>query len=283
MQNQPNSEPQRYKIEALERGLLILEALGAAPGASLMELVERLSVPKGSLFRHLQVLEAHGYVARDETSRRYTLGPRLIHLGFSARRQLQLGDVALPFIELLRDRFNETVHVGVLDHGQVVHIQAAASRHAVKMVSAVGERTWAHISALGKALLAWAGPDVLDRVVAESGLPRFTDQTLTTRPELEADLARVRERGYSIDDEESAPGLRCLGAPIRGADGHVLAAVSLSSPADRLSLGDAHAIAPAVRETAAGISVELGWRPELAQSVPVGGAHPPLHGRAEGT
>src|SRR4051794_955890 len=168
-----------------------------------MELVERLSVPKGTLFRHLQVLEARGYVGRDEATRRYGLGPRLIHLGFSARRQLKLADVALPFIEVLRDRFNETVHVGVLDRGQVVHIQAAASRHAVKMVSAVGERTGVHISALGKALLAWAGPDVLERAVAEWGLPRLTDQTLTTRSDLEADLALVRERGYAIDDEES--------------------------------------------------------------------------------
>ena len=230
MQNS-DQQPQRYKIEALERGLLILEALGESPGASLMELVDRLSVPKGSLFRHLQVLEARGYVVRDEASRRYTLGPRLIHLGFSARRHLKLADVALPFIELLRDRFNETVHIGVLDQGQVVHIQAAASRHAVKMVSAVGERTWVHISALGKSLLAWAEPDVLDEAVTRWGLPHFTDQTLTTRPELEADLVLVRERGYSLDDEESARGLRCIGAPIRGADGGVIAAVSLSSPA----------------------------------------------------
>jgi DNA-binding IclR family transcriptional regulator len=273
---QNSDSPQRYKIEALERGLLILEALGEAPGASLMELVERLSVPKGTLFRHLQVLEARGYVVRDEATRRYSLGPRLIHLGFSARRQLKLADVALPFIEVLRDRFNETVHVGVLDRGQVVHIQAAASRHAVKMVSAVGERTGVHISALGKALLAWAGPDVLERAVADWGLPRLTDQTLTTRSDLEADLALVRERGYAIDDEESARGLRCLAAPIRGADGNVLAAVSLSSPADRLSLGDAHAIAPVVRETAVGISAELGWRPELP------GTTKPTADRSEG-
>lgn len=275
MQNS-DQQPQRYKIEALERGLLILEALGESPGASLMELVDRLSVPKGSLFRHLQVLEARGYVVRDEASRRYTLGPRLIHLGFSARRHLKLADVALPFIELLRDRYNETVHIGVLDQGQVVHIQAAASRHAVKMVSAVGERTWVHISALGKSLLAWAEPDVLDEVVTRWGLPHFTDQTLTTRPELEADLVLVRQRGYSLDDEESARGLRCIGAPIRGADGGVIAAVSLSSPADRLSLGDAHAIASAIRETAGGISAELGWRAELQ------GTTKPTADRSEG-
>jgi DNA-binding IclR family transcriptional regulator len=275
VQNRTNP-PHRYKIESLERGLLILEALGESPGASLMELVERLSVPKGTLFRHLQVLESHGYVIRDKASRRYTLGPRLIHLGFSARRQLNLADVALPFIELLRDRFNETVHLGVLDQGQVVHIQAAASRHPVKMVSAVGERTWVHISALGKVLLAWSDPDVLERTLVERGLPRFTDQTLTTRPELDADLMKVRERGYAIDDEESSHGLRCLAAPVRGADGRVVAALSLSSPADRLSLGDAHAIAPAVRETADGISAELGWRGEVSAPAHSRGAGLPL-------
>jgi IclR family acetate operon transcriptional repressor len=86
----------------------------------------------------------------------------------------------------------------------------------------------------------------------------------------------VRERGYSLDDEESARGLRCIGAPIRGADGGVIAAVSLSSPADRLSLGDAHAIASAIRETAGGISAELGWRAELQ------GTTKPTADRSEG-
>ena len=274
MQNS-DQQPQRYKIEALERGLLILEALGESPGASLMELVDRLSVPKGSPFRHLQVLEARGYVVRDEASRRYTLGPRLIHLGFSARRHLKLADVALPFIELLRDRYNETVHIGVLDQGQVVHIQAAASRHAVKMVSAVGERTWVHISALGKSLLAWAEPDVLDEAVTRWGLPHFTDQTLTTRPELEADLVLVRERGYSLDDEESARGLRCIGAPIRGADGGVIAAVSLR--ARRIGCRWATRTRSRRRSGAAGgISAELGWRAELP------GTTKPTADRSEG-
>jgi IclR family transcriptional regulator, KDG regulon repressor len=255
-----------YRIGALERGLSILDALGESPGLSLMELASRLDVPKGSLFRQLRVLEASGYVVRAADTKRYWLGPRLIHLGYSARRQLKLADVAEPFMVALRDRFNESVHLGVLDQDEVVHVQATPSLHPVKMVAAVGERTWAHVSALGKVLLAWADPDLVEGVVLRKGLPRFTDQTLCTRAELEADLEQVRQRGYAIDDEESAVGLRCIAAPVRRGDGRLAAALSVSSPADRLSLGDAHAISGAIREAADSISEELGWRPDASPS-----------------
>jgi DNA-binding IclR family transcriptional regulator len=236
-------------IGALERGLAILEALGESPDLQLVELAARLGAPKGSIHRHLAVLERLGYVVRAPDSKRYSLGPRLIHLGYSARGQLRLADLAEPLMTEVRDRFNESVHLGVID-----------SRHPVKMAAAVGERTQAHVSALGKVLLAWGPPSLLDTVIDSEGLPGYTGNTLTTRGQLAADLDLVRERGYAIDDEESALGLRCVAARIRRAGGDVIAALSLSSPAERLSAEQVHVIAPAICEAADSISKELGWR-----------------------
>jgi IclR family acetate operon transcriptional repressor len=247
-------------IAALERGLAILEVLAEEPGLALTEIADRCGVPKGSIYRHLTVLERHGYVTRSADTKRYVLGARLIGLGYSARRELRLGSVAQPFMEQLRDRFNETVHLGVFDDDQVMHVHAAVSRHPLKMDAAVGEPTLAHVSSLGKALLAWSGDELVDGVVAHRGLPRFTEHTLVTREQLEQDLARSRERGFTMDDQESAIGLRCIGAPVWGADGRVVAALSLSAPAQRLPTTAISEVAPAVTQTALSISRELGWR-----------------------
>jgi DNA-binding IclR family transcriptional regulator len=253
-------------IAALDRGLSILEALAESPGLALTEIAARLDAPKGSIHRHLGVLERHGYVTRSPDTKRYALGPRLIHLGYSARRQLKLGTTAEPLMEALRDRFNETVHLAVFDDNQVTHVHAVVSRHPLKMDAAVGEPALAHVSALGKALMAWGPAGRVDDVIARRGLPRLTQHTLCTPEELESDLELSRDRGFTLDNEESAIGLRCVGAPVWGASGEVVAALSLSAPAQRLPLTAVDNVGPAVQETANAISHELGWRGRAPQT-----------------
>jgi DNA-binding IclR family transcriptional regulator len=265
MGNQP-----QYRIGSLERALLVLDTLAEVPDASVAQLAQLLGVAKGSVFRHLKVLEANGYVQQSPETKRYSLGPRLLYLGHAARSQLRLPELAAPLMTALRDRFDETVHMGVLSRGEVVHVEVVPSTHPVKMAAEVGDRTWAHVSGLGKVLLAWGGDDAVEFVLRERGLPALTDRTIVDRAGLEAELERVRSRGYAIDDEESADGLRCVAAPVRDGRGAVVCALSLSSPAERLSLEAAEAAAPAVIETADGIARRLGWGggSSEAESVP---------------
>ena len=253
-----------YRIGSLERALLVVDTLAEVPDASVAELAQLLGVAKGSLFRHLKVLEANGYVLQSPGTKRYSLGPRLLYLGHAARQQLRLPEVAAPLMTALRDRFNETVHMGVLSRGEVVHVEVAPSTHPVKMAAEVGDRTWAHVSGLGKVLLAWGGDDAVEFVLRERGLPSLTDRTIVERAALEAELERIRSRGYAIDDEESARGLRCVAAPVRDGRGEVVCALSLSSPAERLSLEEAEEASAAVIETADEISRRLGWGGERA-------------------
>jgi DNA-binding IclR family transcriptional regulator len=248
-----------YKIGSLEKALHVLEAIAERPDASLAELSRILNAPRAGVFRHLKALESLGYVRTREGTKRYVLGPRLIYLGVAARSQLRLPDIARPLMVSLRDEFNETTNLGVLAHGEVIHVEVVSSTHPVKMAAEIGERTYCHCSGLGKVLLAWSEPEVVAHAVRERGLPALTERTISSEEQLEEALAQIRSQGFAMDDEESARGLRCIAAPVRDGTGHVLAALSLSSPADRLSYDDAIRLAPRVIETSEAISRRLGW------------------------
>jgi DNA-binding IclR family transcriptional regulator len=248
-----------YKIGSLEKAMRILEAIAESPGRNLAEISRSLDAPRAGVFRHLKALEALGYVATATDSKRYVLGPRLIYLGVAARGQMRLADIAGPVMVALRDEFNETVNLGVLARGEVIHVEVVPSAHPVKMAVQVGEWTYCHCSGLGKVLLAWSEPDAVSEAIRERGLPALTDRTVRTASELTAALQAVRSAGFAMDDEESAVGLRCVAAAVRDATGKVVAAISLSSPADRLSRDDALRLAPRIIGSAAAISRRLGW------------------------
>jgi DNA-binding IclR family transcriptional regulator len=249
----------QYRIGALERALEILAAIGDAGEIPLGRLAARLQIPKGSLLRHLRVLEHAGYVTRAPQAKVYSLGPALIHLGFVARQRLRVSEVAAPAMRWLRDRYDESVHVGILSGPDVVHVGVAPGGHAVKMAVPVGERTLAHVSALGKALLAWAPPSTLEAIVSERGLPQLTARSITDVDRLRREFEQIRERGWAIDDEESANGLRCVAAPVRDERDDVIAAISVSAPTSRLSRSKAREIGPVVERVANHVSVRLGW------------------------
>lgn len=244
---------------ALERALQLLGAISDAGEISLAMLASELSIPKGSALRHLRTLERAGYVTMDGVSKRYSLGPALIHLGYAARHRLRVHEVALPGLRWLRDRCQETTHLGIRNSWDVVHVAVAPSSHPVKMAVPIGERTFLHDSALGKSLLAWDDSAELEELVAVRGLPRFTDRTITELGSFQRELAHVRQQGWSMDDEESANGLRCIAAPVRDESSRVVAAVSVSAPTSRLSRPAARQLAPIVVDVANGIASEMGW------------------------
>lgn len=254
-------QPTKYTVGALDRALGLLEALAVAPDQQLIGLAEQVGLNKATAFRHLKVLERRGYVTQDPASKRYGLGPRLIELGFTAHGQLTLPRVAGSTMRALRDKYNETVHLGVLIGGEVVHVEALPSTHTLTMASSVGERSHVHATALGKCLVAWLDPAAIDSVLASDGLAKHTASTITDPAELIDHLARVRAQGYAIDDGESSNGIRCLSAPIRGGHGDVIGAVSVSGPAERLTKRRVAGMRDEVLRSAEEISRRCGWAP----------------------
>ena len=262
--------PAQYKIGSLARALSIIDAIADAGEVTLTDLSERLAIPKGSVLRHLRVLEAAGYVMSEPRKKSYSLGPALIHLGYEARRRLRVTDVAGPAINWLRDTYEESVHVGIVAGDDVVHVAVAASFQPIKMAVPVGHRTFFHASALGKCLLAWEDPEYVDELVARCGLPGLTPRTITEPSVWKRELELVRERGWSTDDEEAAPGLFCVAAPVRDESGKVIAAISISAPTTRLCRRDAEKLAPQLIDAANHVSAGLGWHERDGRRTPTG-------------
>jgi IclR family acetate operon transcriptional repressor len=149
--------------------------------------------------------------------------------------------------------YKETVNLGVLNAGEVVVINTVESPLGVRMSSKIGNRRHLHTTALGKCFLAGLPDKEVSRLIRLKGLPRLTANTIVTKAGLVAELARVRNQGYAMDDQENELDGRCIGAPIQAADGRVLAAVSISGPVFRMDMKLAKSLAHPLRAACAEI------------------------------
>jgi IclR family acetate operon transcriptional repressor len=255
----------RYRIQAIERAVAILNAFTPeAPELGVTELAERLELHKSTVHRFLVNLEAAGLVERNPRTARYRLGLRIFELGGLVLQQMNLWDEALPFLEgLVRDS-GETGHLAVLDGGEAIYIEKVEARRALRIPSAMGRGYPAHATSLGKVLLANLPPAAADEVLAERGLARYTPNTITDPDGLRDELARIRDAGYAVDNEEYDEGLRCIGAPIHDHTGQVVAALGIGGPVTRVTPARVEPLAELVRAAAKGLSRRLGAHQSVA-------------------
>jgi IclR family acetate operon transcriptional repressor len=246
-----------YAVPAVEGAISILETLGASQPMSLTELSKALSLGKSSVYRLLVTLVRRGFVDRDPQSDRYQLTYRLFALGSKTAERLGLRDVAQPIMHRLASRTGETINLGVLDGFRTVSVYLVESTHPLRIHVRIGGVS-AHATSTGKILLAALPVEELARRLAGHRLTSLTTRTIKSRAALQAELRRVGQQGYAIDDEECSLGLRCVGAPVHDHRGAVVAALSMVAPCHRLppaSLPNAIAM---VREAAREISRRLG-------------------------
>jgi IclR family acetate operon transcriptional repressor len=231
-------------VQSVVRAFGLLEALARSGGeAGLSELAEASNLALPTIHRLVRTLAGLGYV-RQLPSRRYALGPGLVRLGEQAERLLAAW--ARPGLKRLENAVQETANLAVLDGDMVVYVAQVPSRHQMRMFTEVGRRVYPHSTGVGKALLAQLpDPSVLD-IVRRTGMPKYTDTTITTEADLLNDLQRIRERGYSIDEGEQERGVRCFAMGVPGA--FSLTAVSVSGPDSRVTLPSAATIVPALHE-----------------------------------
>jgi DNA-binding IclR family transcriptional regulator len=247
--------PRRYQIKVLEKALAVLDLLGEAEGAlTLSEVSERLTLSKPTAFRILSVLDQASYLERAPGSQGYRLGLKLARLGARVDRTTAFQKVARPFLVELKERCGETVHLTVLENGEALYLDKIEGQRAVRVVSRVGMRLPAHCSGVGKVLLAYLPDDEVAEVIRERGLARLTPNTITDRTALRAELKRIRERGFAIDNEEIEVGLKCVAAPIRDASGEVRAALSISGPKFRFNEAETKKLVNLVVRTSEQIS-----------------------------
>jgi len=264
---QPQSRTAGLKqVVPVLRAFRILELFHGGKSLSVTEISRALDLPKSSTHDILATLEAAKVVERDGASARFELGIKLIELGNRARHEYPLNRVAAPFLKALNRAFDETVYLTVLDGEEVFYADCHEPTRMLRAVSSIGDRAPLYCTAVGKAILAFLPPEDIRRIVDSTPMERFTANTITRRETLLEELGRVAARGYSVDDMEHEDGVRCVGAPLRNAEGRVFAAISISGPAQRVTPAREAEIAEHVMATARSISASLGWR-----SAPAGG------------
>lgn len=224
------------------------------------ELAVRLGLAKSTVHRLLTTLSREHFIERDATTGRYRLGLKLYELGTIVADHLDIHEVVEAPIEELRDRTGETVHVAILDGTSVVYIARRESPHPLSILRRVGHRNDAHCTSTGKVLLAALTQDERDALFDGYQFPVHTERTITDRVALEAELDRIRERGFAENVGESEIGSHSVAAPIRDASGRVVAAISAAGPALRFTPESARRITVETLRVAEAISVRLGWR-----------------------
>jgi DNA-binding IclR family transcriptional regulator len=243
---------------AVERALNILENVAQRrEGLTNSEISRKLGIPKSSASYILRTLERRGYLRREGPTGRYKLGLKILSLGGDAQSNLDVADVALPFMRALVERVHLTSHLAVLDQGEAVYIEKVEAPGFFKVNTWVGRRMYLHSTSVGKVLLAWLPRQEMEAIVRQQGMKKRTPKTITAVSRLLADLELVREQGYAVDDEENSTGARCLGAPIHDAMGSVTAALGVSGTLTQVDEENLSRIADALKETARRISRQL--------------------------
>lgn len=253
-------ERDRRAPQTVLRAMDALDLLAAAPrGLALRQLTQSMGLSKSTTHRLVSGLVSCGLVQLCPETRRYRLGLRLLELSAALLDSIDVREQARPFMQQLSDLSRETVHLGVLDRFEVVFIGHIESPESVRMSVRVGRRAPAYSTSLGKVLLAGLDDAELSRYLREHQLAALTPNTITDPERLLAVLHQVRSRGYSMDDEENRVGVRCLGAPVRDHTGRVVAAISVSGPAFRLTRERAGELVESLIHVSDGISERMGW------------------------
>jgi DNA-binding IclR family transcriptional regulator len=243
---------------AVERALNILEAAAhRRDGLTNSEISRKLAIPKSSASYILRTLEKRGYLRREAETGRYRLGLKILSLGGDVQGNLDIADVALPFMRSLVERIHLTVHLAVLDQGEAVYVEKVEAPGFFKVNTWVGRRMFLHSTSVGKCLLAWLPKHEIETLAKHEGLKKRTPKTITTVSKLLADLEHVKQSGYAVDDEENSLGARCLGAPIFDAAGNVTAALGVSGTLTQVDEANMPRIIEALKDAARRISRQL--------------------------
>ncbi len=249
-------------VQSIARAFDLLETMADLGGiVSLSQLASRSGLPVPTIHRLIRTLVDLGYV-RQEPSREYALGPRLVRLGESASRLL--GTWATPYLQRVVDAIGESANLAMLDGHQVVYAAQVPGRHAMRMFTEVGRRAGIHSTAVGKAMLAALPAKRAAEVLRQSGLPPQTEHTITTLAAMDRELEDIRLRGYAIDDGEQEIGVRCVAVALPGDP--TRAAISISGPSTRMTESLIGTAVPLLTEAAVALADELDLAGQIARS-----------------
>lgn len=251
-------------IKSLGRALSVLGTLARLEGATLSALARASGEAPATVYRVLVTLRAHRMVELDEAAQSWHVGAGAFQVGSAFLRRTSLVERARPVLRRLMERTGETANLGVESEGAVLFVSQVETHAAIRAFFPPGTRSPLHASGIGKALLAGASRDRVERLL-EGGLLGYTPRTITDPARLAAELDHARARGFAVDDEERTEGMRCVAAAIRDVFGETVGGLSVSGPVSRMGEGAVASHAAAVIEAAEAVSLALGARPSASE------------------
>lgn len=247
-------------VQSVSRAMEILQCFeGNNTELGISEISNSLMLSKSTIYGLVNTLLAGGYLEQNKENKKYRLGIRLFELGSLVQRRMDLRNEARPYCLELAETYRYTIHLASHYMGEIVYIDKVDMPDAVIVYSQIGKRAPMHCTGVGKAILAYLPPEYLDQHIFNKELIKLTDRTISSRGELLKELEKIRQKQYSIDDEEIEVGLRCVAAPILNHDGYPVAAISVSAPTAKLSYDIVEKVAQDVKQYARQISYRMGY------------------------
>lgn len=224
-----------YIVQSVRRALKIISILSKEGALGVSELSRIVDLNKSTVFGLLRTLEYEDYVCQNKKTDKYQLTLKLFQLGSKVFEELDLRNIARPYLEKLVEIHQETAHLVVPDGVEVIYIDKVESHRSIRICSNIGKRLPMHCTGVGKALLAYEKADNIEEILRKQGLKKYTEKTITDHNVLFKELEKIRDQGYATDDEEIEEGLKCVAAPIWDINGKVIAATSVAGPAMRMT------------------------------------------------
>jgi DNA-binding IclR family transcriptional regulator len=256
------NDEQKNPIQVIARMMKLLDVLAGHPEPiGLKQVAQYTGLHPSTAHRILSAMAADRLVDRVEPGS-YRLGMRLLELGNLVKSRINVREMALPVMRELHAHTGETVNLSVRHDDEIVYVERTSSgRAAMRVVHVIGARAPLHITAAGKLFLLEEGFPKLREYAKRTGLASHTRNTLTSLPQLERELEKIQRQGWATDAEEAELGVRCVAAAVRDDGGHLIAALSISSPSDRMK----PAWGQLVKESAERIARAVGHRKDAAR------------------
>lgn len=256
-----NANPEQTTIQALDRALRVLKVLARGEGMSLTELAEAAGEAPATVYRVLATFEAHGMVESDPATQLWFVGQEAFRIGSAFLGRTSLVEQARGVMHALMAATGETANLAMADGAEVVFLSQVETHEPIRAFFRPGTRGPIHASGIGKALLAYAAPERIERLLRGGPLEGFTAHTLTEPARLRAELDAIRAQGWAMDDEERTEGMRCIAAPIFNEHREAIAGVSISGPTVRVTRERGAAFGAEVRAAADRITRAIGGAP----------------------
>jgi DNA-binding IclR family transcriptional regulator len=255
---QADAPAPQYPIESVDNALKLVLLLGERPEIRMSEASRYLGVASSTAHRLLAMLQYRGFVRQDPVSKAYRPGPALTGVAFAIFGRLDIPGAATPVMRDLSERLRESVHVGMLDGAGVRFIAAVEAPTAVRVASRLGRTLPAHCTSTGKAMLAELAEPELRQLLPHEALERITPHSIGSRSELEAELSRIRRRGYATNREESEEGVASVAVPIPTRAPGLRLALNAAAPQHRLPKSRYPSVAAELAQAAKQIGDQLG-------------------------